>query len=212
MAFATTRSPADRVIIENVSWDTYEAFLKDLENRSSPRLAFDQGVLEIVTPHLEHESVNRALATIVEIALEEFDLDFANAGSTTFKREALKRGCEPDSCFYIQNADRIRRRRRIDLDTDPPPDLLIEVDLTKSPLDKLPLYAALGVPEVWRYEDALEIWILNQGRYSRSPTSGALPALTEKLVSQFVDSRLTMRGPAWLRQTRERIRGLKKAK
>src|SRR6266542_4229854 len=208
MTVATPRSPADRVIIEDVSWETYAAFLKDLEHRSSPRLSFDQGVLEIVTPHLEHESVNRVLATIVEIALEEFDIDFENAGSTTLKREALKRGCEPDSSFYIQHIESVRHRARVDMDVDPPPDLLIEVDLTKDSHDKLPLYAALCVPEVWRYEDTLEIWILDQGRYTRSHMSLALPALTEDMVTHLVQSRRTMRRPAWVRQIRERLRSL----
>ena len=208
MAVVTNRSSADRVIIENVSWGTYEAFLKDLENRSSPRLAFDQGVLEIMSPHLEHERAKQALATIVEIVLEELDLDFENAGSTTFKREALKRGFEPDSCFYIQNVARIRHKTRIDMDVDSPPDLVIEVDLMKSSLNKFPLYAALGIPEIWRYEGALEMWVLDQTGYGRRGSSAALPLLNEKLISELLESGRAVKRPNWLRQTRERIRGL----
>ena len=208
MSVVTNRPAVDRVIIRNVSWETYERLLKDLENKSSPRLAFDHGVLEIMSPHLEHEATNRTLATIVEIALEELDCDFENVGSTTFKRDALKRGFEPDSCFYIQNVERIRNKIRIDMEVDPPPDLLIEIDLTNDSLDKFPLYAALGVPEVWRYEDTLEIWTLNRNRYARYQTSTAVPILNPKLVSELLKSKRSLKRPAWLRQTRERIRAL----
>src|SRR5439155_7660604 len=144
------RPSTDRVIVRNVSWETYERLLKDLENSSLPRLAYDHGVLEIMSPHLEHESANRALAAIIEITLEELDLDFINAGSTTFKREDLERGFEPDSCFYVQRAAQIAGKKRLDLTADPPPDLVLEIDITHPSLDKLSIFAAAGVPEVWR--------------------------------------------------------------
>src|SRR2546426_6098394 len=105
MSVIPKQSAADRVIIRNVSWSTYESLLKDLENSSAPRLAYDRGVLEIMSPHFGHEDVNETAATIVEIALEESDTDFRNAGSTTFKKENQERGFEPDSSFYIQNVD-----------------------------------------------------------------------------------------------------------
>lgn len=208
MSAVTRRPSTDRVIIRNVSWETYERLLEDLRSRSSPRLAYDQGVLEITIPHFEHERANRILASIVEIVLEELDLDFEPAGSTTFKREALKRGFEPDSSFYIRNAERIRGKKKLDMEIDPPPDLLIEIDVTNDSMDKFPLYAALGVPEVWRYEDNLEIWILDQGRYVQRHASAAIPILNDKLVSGLMESSLTMKRPAWLRQTRKQIRAL----
>src|SRR5947209_478307 len=152
MSVVTHRPSTDRIILNDVSWQTYESLLKDFENGSSPRLAYDQGVLEIMSPHLEHESANRSIADIITIALEEMDIDFENAGSTTFKREALKRGFGPDSCFYIQNVDRIRNKKKLDMNVDPPADLLIEIDLTNDSLNKFPLYAALRVPQVWRYK------------------------------------------------------------
>ena len=204
---AVTRRPAtDRVIIRNVNWKTYERLLRDLENSSSPRLAFDQGVLEVMSPHLEHEEANRTLASIVEIALEELNINFRNAGSTTFKREDLDRGFEPDSSFYIQSVDQIRKRKRIDLQVDPPPDLIIEVDLTRDSLNKFSLYAALGVPEVWRYEEALEIWVLDGSQYARRHTSPALPILTSQLVTGLLHSSLRLERPAWFRHARKQIR------
>ncbi len=162
-----------------------------------------------MSPHLEHEGANNALATIVEITLEELDLDFENAGSTTFMREDLERGFEPDSCFYIQNVDRIRGKKKVDMRIDPPPDLLIEVDLTHDSSSKFGLYAALKVPEVWRYEaDTLEIWQLDNDSYVRHPSSRAIPILNDKLVSELMESRKDLKRPEWLRLTRKKIREL----
>ena len=100
----------------------------------------------------KHETVNRTLAQLVSVIAEEMQVDIINAGSTTFKRRDLARGFEPDSCFYIQNEGRISGRAEIDLDTDPPPDLIIEIDITSPSLNTFPVYAHLGVPEVWRYD------------------------------------------------------------
>ena len=208
MSVVTHRPSADRVILRDVSWETYERLLEDLKSRSSPRLAYDQGVLEIMSPHLEHDRTNRILATIVEIVLEELEVDFEAVGSTTFKRGALKRGFEPDSAFYIRSAERVRDKKKLDMEVDPPPELAIEIDLTNDSLDKFPLYAALGVPEVWRYEDTLEIWILDQGRYVQRHASVAIPVLNDKLITDLMESSLSMKRPAWSRQTRKRIRAL----
>ena len=199
---------ADRLILRDISWQTYESLLKDLENRSSPRAAYDRGVLEIMSPHLRHEEVNRALSSIVEIVLEEMEADFLNAGSTTFKKEDQERGFEPDSSFYIANVNFVRGKQKLDMNADPPPDLLIEVDLTRDSLNKFPLYAALSVPEVWRYTGVLEISVFEQGEYVRTTTSRGLPILNEELVSDWVKTSVRQRRPQWLRQTREKVRSL----
>jgi len=204
---AVQRPNTDRVIIRNVSWETYEHLLKDLENQSSPRLAYDRGVLEIMSPHFEHDRGKDILADIAKIALEEMELDFESAVSTTYKRQDLERGFEPDASFYIQNAERVRDKKRLDMKVDPPPDLLIEMDVTNDSMDKFPLYAALGVPEVWRWEETLEISVLNEGVYVRR-NSLAIPILNEKLISELMESSLHMKRPAWYRQTRQRIREL----
>jgi Uma2 family endonuclease len=208
MSVVTKRPSTDRVIISNVSWETYESLLKDLENQSSPRLSYDQGVLEIMSPHFEHDSAKEILAYIATAALEEMDTDFVASGSTTFKREVLKRGFEPDASFYIRNAERVRGKKRLDMEIDPPPDLLIEIDVTTDSMDKFPLYAALRVPEVWRYEGSLEIWILDEARYLRRAASTAIPILDEQFITELMESSLTTKRPAWARQTRARIREL----
>ena len=208
MSVTDKRPTENRVIISNVSWETYERLLKDLENQSSPRLAYDQGVLEIMSPHFQHDRAKEILAAIVTMTLEELNVDFEPSGSTTFKREALQRGFEPDSSFYIQNVEGVRGKKKLDMEIDPPPDLLIEIDVTNDSLDKFPLYAALGVPEVWRFEDFLEIWLLQNGSYVRHPSSAAIPVLNEESISQFMASSLTMKRPDWSRHIRKVIREL----
>ncbi|HEY2380587.1 MAG TPA: Uma2 family endonuclease [Terriglobia bacterium] len=202
--------PTDRIIISNVSWETYESLLKDLENQSSPRLAYDQGVLEIMSPHFEHDAAKEVLAYIAIIALEEQDIDFVAAGSTTFKRGVLKRGFEPDASFYIRNAARVRGKKRLNMEIDPPPELIIEIDVTGDSMDKFPLYAALQVNEVWRYAGAVEVWVLQQNRYVRQNTSKAIPILGDRLITELMESSLTLQRPAWARNTRQRIHSLMK--
>jgi Uma2 family endonuclease len=206
---AIVSSPAEeRVILHDVSWKTYECLLADFADSSAPRFTFDRGTLEIMSPREEHEEANRAIALLVEVVAEERDVDVRNLGSTTFKREDLARGFEPDSCFYIHNAARIRGKDRIDLRTDPPPDLVIEIDITHSSLDKLPIYAQLGVSEVWRYNgQALRILVLDSGVYHERAGSLALPGVDGDALTAFMEERKTLKRPAWLRKVRDWARG-----
>src|SRR5437868_2462482 len=118
-----------RVILHNVGWQTYEKLLADLASQSSVRLTYDRGTLEIMSPLSEHERINRTIALLIEILAEEMNIDVEDFGSTTFKREDLARGFEPDSSFYIQNEEKVKGKDNIDLNSDPPPDLVIEVDI-----------------------------------------------------------------------------------
>jgi len=206
MSVISKQSSADRVIVRNVSWTTYESLLKDLDDHRGPRLAYDRGILEIMSPFIEHENINWILASIVDLTLAEMDVDSQNVGMTTFKKEAEKRGFEADSSFYIRNVDRIRGKKRLDMSIDPPPDLVIEVDVTNDSLNKFPLYASLKVPEVWRFRDALEIWILEQGTYFKQPVSKAIPILTDGIISRLLESGLTSKRTVWLRESRATIR------
>jgi Uma2 family endonuclease len=157
-----------------------------------------------MSPLPEHEEVDYNLTTLVGIVAEARDLDLRGLGSTTFKREDLARGFEPDSCFYIQNAERMRGKMQIDLTIDPPPDLVIEIDLTRSSLDKLPMYAQLGVPEVWRYTGRrLVILILRDGTYQEQNESVALPGVESARVAALVEEAPTLRRPAWLQKVRD---------
>ena len=202
------RSAGQAVVLHGVSWGTYEALLADHTDRSAPRFAYDQGELEILSPSPEHEKLNRRIAQLVLAVVEEFGIEAEDLGSTTFRREDLERGFEPDSCFYVQSEERIRGKDRIDLDADPPPDLVIEIDITSPSLDKHPIYARLGVPEVWRYDGGrMAILRLERTGYVEVVESTVLPPLTGTVLSRFVEKGRSMRRTAWLREVREWARG-----
>ena len=130
----TVKSRAEqRVLLRNISWETYERLLEERGDNSAPRFTYDRGELEIMSPSPEHEALNRSIALLVEFLAAELGIDVYDLGSTTFRREDLERGFEPDSCFYIENEERVRGKTRKDLSVDPPPDLVIEIDITSLP-------------------------------------------------------------------------------
>jgi Uma2 family endonuclease len=148
----TIKSPAEhRVILHNTSWGTYERLMEERGESRVPRFTYDRGELEIMSPSTEHESIAYYIGLLVAVFAEEAGVDLYGAGSTTFDREDLGRGFEPDACFYVQNAERVRGKPRIDLRLDPQPDLVIEVDITSPSLDKFPIYARASIPEIWRH-------------------------------------------------------------
>ena len=206
----TVKSPAEqRVVLRNVSWETYESLLADHESSSAPRFTYDRGEMEIVSPSPEHEAYNRSIALLVESAAEELGIDVYDLGSTTFRFEDLERGFEPDSCFYIQNEEQVRGKDRIDLTVDPPPDLVIEVDITSPSINKLPIYARLGIPEVWRYDgEELNILRLGDNGYVEVSESAALPGLKSTVLAGLIEQSKSLRRTVWLREVRRKTREL----
>ena len=199
--------PDRRVTLYGVRWETYEHLLTDLADRGAPRLTFDQGVLEIMSPTAEHEEYNRTLAALVEFVATELRINIRRLGSTTFKREDLVKGFEPDTCFYIQSVSRIRGKRRIELPQDPPPDLLIEIDITSSSLDRFPLFAQAGVPEVWRYDGSrVQFLRLTSEQYIEVPESLAFPMLTSEIVTRFLEESLELESTEWALRLRDWVR------
>lgn len=195
-----------RVLLRSVSWETYERLVAEREERPVPRFFYDRGVLEIVSPSKSHESVSRVVGLLVEELAVEMDLDVESAGSTTFKREDLEGGFEPDECFYFRSIECVRGKRDVDLDAgDPPPDLVVEVDVTNPSLDKLPIYARLGIAEVWRYiaGGRMEMLELRGGSYGAIAESRVLPFLMGDALVRFVEEGLTTRRPTWVRGVRE---------
>jgi len=193
-----------RFVLSNVSWDTYEALLKDYENSSAPRFAYDKGVLEIVGLAPRHEKAAENISRLVEAVAVERVFDLVTLRSTTWKRHDLEQGFEADASYYIANADRMQDKEAYDLRVDPPPDLVVEVDNTRSSIDKLALFAAFGVPEVWRYDgDQLEIQLLGSGRYTVAAESRALPGVTAEAMNGLLASRSRETFPVWIRRIRE---------
>lgn len=202
MATAIT-PPEQATLLHNISWATYRSLLADYKDSSAPRLTFDRGLLEIMSPSTRHERLNRRLATFVEIVLEERGVEFDNVGSTTFKREDLQRGFEPDSSFYVQSIESINDKEQIDLAVDPPPDIVIEIDITHASLDKLPIFAAVGVPELWRYDGKqVMILLLASGSYVASPESAALPGVTGEVLTRFMRASEQQKRTIWLGDVR----------
>ncbi|MCI0489585.1 MAG: Uma2 family endonuclease [Blastocatellia bacterium] len=201
---ATILNPVEqKLILRNISWETYERLLADHASSSAPRFTYDRGVLEIMSPSPDHERANRAIALLVEVLAEELNLDVENLGSTTFRREDLERGFEPDSCFYIQNQARIHGKSKIDLTIDPPPDLIIEIDITSPSLDKFPIYAELGVPEIWRYHgEKLSVLELAGQEYIEREESLAFPRVTSADLTRFLEESKTVKRTSWLRTIR----------
>jgi Uma2 family endonuclease len=156
-----------------------------------------------MSPSPEHEAYNRSIALLVEFLAAELGIDVYNLGSTTFRREDLERGFEPDSCFYIENEERVRGKARIDLSVDPPPDLVIEIDITSPSFSKLTIYAQIGVPEVWRYDgERLKILVLEGSDYMETAESAVFPPVTSRVLSDFVEKSKTTRRTVWLEAVR----------
>lgn len=204
---ALSSATGQHIVLYGISWETYEHLLADLVDSSTPRLTYDQGVLEVMSPTAEHEEYNRTLALLVEVVAEELQVNVRRLGSTTFKRQDLLKGFEPDSCFYVQSAQRIRGKRRIDLTQDPPPDLVIEIDLSNPSLARFPIFARVGVPEVWRHDGSrVHIFKLEGEQYVEVGQSVALPLLTNAIATTFLEDSIELESTAWLHRVREWVR------
>ncbi|MEG4805497.1 Uma2 family endonuclease [Microcoleus sp. ARI1-B5] len=175
-----------RIVLSNISWQTYESLLAEAGDKRSSRFSYSQGVLEIIMPSDLHETVNCLLKQFVTTLSDELKLKRKGFGSTTLNREDLKQGAEPDSCFYIQNVERIRGRK-INLSNDPPPDLIIEVELTTPSTNRFVIYQNLGVPEIWRYlGEAIQIFQLQKGEYVICEYSSTFPIVSSEIINQFL--------------------------
>ena len=187
-----TAIASNRVLLQNISWETFERILAEMGEDRVSRLTYDRGTLEIMTPLLPHEHNNRLIHNLIVILAEELNLNLKSSGSLTCKRPDRRRGAEPDSSFYIQNEPLVRDKQQIDLTVDPPPDLVVEVDVTSSSIDRLAIYADIGVSELWRYDSPLmEIYLLNSGKYvlsNVSPTFANLPLAWE--IPRFLEQSL----------------------
>ncbi len=179
--------PGNCLTLNNINWSKFEAILAEIgENRHS-RIAYYQGTLEIRMPLPRHEKIKVLIHHFIVILCDELGSEWEPYGSTTFKKREMLAGIEPDDCFYIQNASQMIGMRSLNLSIDPHPDLALEVDVTSK--TKISAYTALGVREIWRYEnDNLQIWILQEGEYiqvENSPTFPNLPVISG--ISQFLE-------------------------
>ncbi|MBO0800583.1 MAG: Uma2 family endonuclease, partial [Blastocatellia bacterium] len=173
---------------EDVSWGDYESLLTELGDHSNVRLTYDGGRLEIMSPSRKHDFIKSLIAHLVGVLTEELDMKFVSIGSTTLRKEEEAKGTEPDDCFYINNVDLVIGQIISDQTPDPPPDLAIEVDISHRSDSKFSVYAALGVPEIWRYrKEKVHFYRLAGDRYVEISSSSIFPFLTPNVLAEILN-------------------------
>lgn len=182
------RMSGDSVLIQHrVGWHDYEELLDAIGEASSLRICYDEGTLQVMTPSSKHEHVAKLIERLVDRVSIRQRIKVLFYGSATLKKQSEQKGAEPGACFYVQTADAVGTKDQIDFSTDPPPDVVVEIDLHHESISKFPIYAAFGVPELWRYDgESLAIYHLRDGQYVLSDASQALPILTSAVLTEFL--------------------------
>lgn len=198
--------PGTRVQLQNVSWEMFEKILEELGEHRAARVTYNKGILEIRKPLPKHERAKSLIGDMIKALLEELNIDCECYASSTFKRQDMQQGLEPDDCFYIQNESAVRGKIDLDLNEDPPPDLAMEVDnTTKTGLE---IYESLGVPELWIYDGRrLKINLLREGQYLESSISNTFPSFPiSEVIPQYVEQSKTIGRSATIRAFRAWVR------
>ncbi len=200
------------LLLDDVSWSYYERTLGEIGNRPM-RVTYHRGRIEITAPIAEHESGKKHIARLLELLAFELNIPLACFGSTTFRRQDKDAGLEPDECYYLKNALRVRGMKRFDPAIHPAPDLAIEVDITARSIPRQPIYADLGIFELWRYDGhRLSVLLLDEsGRYNASPASAALPFLPMDRFEAFIHRMEQDEQPTVLRDFQAWVRTLRPA-
>ena len=176
-----------RVPLYNISWHSYEQILEALGEHRSARLTYDRGTLEIMTPLEEHESASDRIGDFIKILTQEGNLNLKSLGSTTLNRPDLESGAEPDKCYYITNEPLVRGKK-VDLAVDPPPDLIVEVDITHTDINKKALYERMGISEFWRYNGkTLTLYHLQDSKYQEVETSPLFAWVQKNTLYEFLE-------------------------
>jgi Uma2 family endonuclease len=183
---------AESVVIRGVRWETYERLLKDIDDQHV-RITYDQGSMEIMAPLPIHELYKKITARLLELYALEADIPICGLGNTTFRRKDLKKGLEPDECYYIANAEKVQYKKRLNLMKDPPPDLVLEIDIMSRSLKREPIYAALGVPEMWKLDESRIVphHLSPAGIYKPAKASLSFPDLPMDQFNQFIQMSLS---------------------
>jgi Uma2 family endonuclease len=201
----------------NVPWESYLAIGDALPDRPDLRMNYDGENLELMTFSPKHEFCKARSSRLIETLAEEFNLKIVPGGSMTFRPETIRRGFEPDSCFWIAHEEHMRGRLDWDPKRDPPPDLILEIEISRSVLDRLSIFAALGVPEIWRCDGkSLTVHLLQpNGTYQKSPGSPTFPGIAVSEIVGFMQPSDTIDYLSLVRAfrdwVREQLAGKKKA-
>lgn len=198
-------------VLYGISWEMYEELVAENRDSQFPRLTYDSGILEITMSNsLKHEEDSRNLAALFELIAVGLEIDFRRSGSTTYKRKNIRKGFEPDSCFYIQSLKRIAGKEDLNPETDPPPDLIIEINKTSSSVPRMPIFAAFGVAEVWRFtKKQVKFYVLREGVYLEAKMSLALPILASEQATEFLLAAREASSTIWVKQIRDWVQSAK---
>ena len=194
-----------RLVMRGVSWLTYETLLADYQDQPLPRLTYNDGVLEInLALSFAHEGTSDSLRELAYALADELRNDAKCYGSATLKAKNSRKGAEPDSSFYFDDkAAAVAGVKKVDLAVHPAPDLVIEIDVTHPAVAKFPVYAALGIAEIWHWEDErAAIHVLHGETYAQTDASAVLPGVTAEIVTRFAHENRTLTRSAWLRNIR----------
>jgi Uma2 family endonuclease len=184
---ATQPLAETRTQLQNITWQTFKAMLLEMGSERQNRIAYESGIVEIMTPLMPHENSNRLIEVFVGVMCEELGLEIKRTGSLTLTRDDLERGAEPDSSYYIQNESLVRDKENIDLEKDPPPDIVLEVEYSRSAINKLNLYAAMGIPEFWRFNGSvLRVYTLSGKEYTEVQISPTFNPILVKDIPGFI--------------------------
>ncbi len=212
MATVTSSAPVragdfDRVVLPGVRWSTYEALLEDLDG-CHIRLTYDRGSLEIMTLSSPHEFSKKTLARAFEEMTLELDIPIKSGGQQTFRQQLHEKGLEPDECYWVRHEPEVRGKRDISLETDPPPDIAMEIEISTSVLDRLGIYATLRIPEVWRYDgETITVAHLQDDQtYQMLDYSPTFPCLPLGELAAFLAKRDSMDETRLIRMFREWVR------
>ncbi len=183
----------ERVILKNISWETFDRLLAEAGDKRNTRFYYLDGTLEIMSPLFIHEGSNRFIERLICAAAEVLAMNCRVAGSVTLRLQPKKAGAEPDSSYYIQNEPLIRHLNALDLKQDPPPDLIVEVDITSSSDRRFPIYARLGVPELWQYNGQdIQYYVLEDGEYVPVQISPTFPMIFADILLSYLQRRLAI--------------------
>ena len=195
------------LVLYGVPWEEYEEVLAQTESKPAYRVSYNDGILKIMSPRPDHEYPKDVALSLVRTYADELDIMLESYGSTTYRQSKKAKGAEPDTSFYVQNAARMIARTEIDLEKDPPPDVVVEIDTTNESTEKLEIYAALGVPEIWRYaSEKFEILLLENDHYRETSNSLSLPLISAEILTEYLNRGKTEGQTAMLKAFRRFLR------
>jgi Uma2 family endonuclease len=203
-------APGQSLRLGNVNWAQFKDILADLGEHRAARIAYDNGILEIMVPLTDQEDSKEIIGDLIKAVLEELNTEFRALGSTTFERQSTLKAIEPDQCFYIQNEATIRGKRRIDLSVDPPPDLALVIDLAAR--IQVKTYEALAVPELWHFSrQGLSIYVLKAGKYEAAEESSiSLKLPLQEVIPYCLEQSRTLGRNTVIRDFRAWVRDMLK--